>query len=66
VQEQTEGVGQKTMAAEAVGAKAVLEFLDAVFALTAIVVKGKDLGSAAGTVGDEKAPVGSGAMCSAL
>ena len=60
MQEQTEGVGQKTMAAEPVGTEAVLELLDAVLALAAIVVKGKDLGSTAGTVSDEEAEVGSG------
>ena len=37
IQEQAEGVGQKTVTAEPVGAKAILEFLDAVLALAAIV-----------------------------
>ncbi len=59
MQEQTEGVGQKTMAAEPVGTEAVLELLDAVLALAAIVVKRKDLGSVAGAVSDEEAEVGS-------
>ena len=38
VEEQAEGVGQKAVAAEAVGAEAVFEFFDAVLALAAIVV----------------------------
>ena len=60
MQEQAEGVGQKAVTAEPVGAKAILELLDAVLALATIVVKGKDLGSTASTVGDEEAEVGSG------
>jgi len=36
--------------AEPVGVKAVLELLDAVLALATIVIKGKDLASATGTV----------------
>ena len=40
VQEQAEGIGQKAVAAQAVGAEAVLEFLDAVLALAPVVVKG--------------------------
>ena len=46
VQEQAEGVGQKAVTAQAVGAKAVLELLDAVLALAAIVVESEDLGGA--------------------
>jgi len=60
IQQQAEGVGQKAMAAQAVGAKTVFEFLDAVLALPAIVVEGEDLGSATGTVGDEETQVGAG------
>ena len=60
VEQQTEGVGQKTVAAEPVGAEAILELLDAVLALAAIVVKGKDLRRPAGTVGDDEAQVDSG------
>jgi len=45
VQQQTEGVGQEAMTTQAVGAEAVLEFLDAVLALAAVVVKGKHLPS---------------------
>ena len=44
VQEQSEGVGQKAVTAQAVGAKAVLELLDAVLALAAIVVESEDFG----------------------
>src|SRR5512146_1331147 len=58
VQQQAEGVGQEAVAAQAVGTEAVLEFLDAVLALAAIVVEGKDFGSATGAVGDHKAQVG--------
>ena len=60
MQEQTKGVGQEAVTAEPIGMKAVLELLDAVFAFAAIVVKGKDLSSTAGTVSDEEAQVGSG------
>ena len=60
VQQQREDVRQKAVKAELVGVKAVLELLDAVLALAAIVIKGKDLGSAASTVGDEEAQVSSG------
>ncbi len=59
MQEQPEGIGQKAVAAEPISAKAILELLDAVLALATIVVKRKDLGSAAGTVGDEEAEIGS-------
>ena len=58
IQEQAEGIGQEAVTAEPVGVKAVFELLDAVFAFAAIVVKGKDLGSAASTVGDEETKVG--------
>src|SRR6266700_2454621 len=60
MQQQAEGVGQETVTAQAVGAEAVLEFLDAVLALAAVVVESKDLGSATGAVGNQKAQVGSG------
>ena len=59
MQEQAEGVGQKTMTAQAVGAKAVFEFFDAIFALAAIVVESEDFGSRSIAVGDEEAQVGS-------
>ena len=60
VQEQAEGVGQKAVTAQAVGAKAVLELLDAVLALAAIVVESEDFGGASGAVGNHEAQVGSG------
>src|ERR1035441_10746215 len=41
VQEQAEGVGQKAVTAQAIGAKAVLELFDAILALPAIVVDRK-------------------------
>ena len=58
IQQQAEGVGQKAMAAQAVGAKTVLEFLDAVLALAAIVVEGEDLRRATGAVGHHETQVG--------
>src|SRR6202043_1083207 len=61
MQEQTEGVGQEAVTAEPVGVKAVLELLDAVFALAPVVVKDEDLASVAGTVGDEEAQISSSA-----
>ena len=60
VHEQAEGVGQETMAAQAIATESILEFLDAVLALATIVVEGKDLRGAAGAVGDEETQVGSG------
>src|SRR5207244_3306965 len=60
VQEQSEGVGQKAMTAQAVGAKAVLELLDAVLALAAIVVESEDFGGTSGAVRNHEAQVGSG------
>jgi hypothetical protein len=59
MQEQAEGVGQKAVAAQAVGAETVLEFFDAVFTFTAVVVKSEDLGSSARDIGDHEAQVGS-------
>ena len=60
VQEQAESIGQEAMATEAVGAESVFKFLDAVLALAAIVVEGKDLTGTPGAVGHDKAQVGSG------
>src|SRR5271157_3134605 len=59
VQQQAKGVSQKTVAAQAIGAKAILEFFDAVLALPAIVVEGEDLGSTAGAVSNQEEQVGS-------
>jgi len=55
VQEQAESVSQEAMAAQAVGTETVLELLDAVLALAAIVVESKDLGTAARAVGNQEA-----------
>src|ERR1019366_4726239 len=55
-----EGVGQKAVAAEAVGAEAVFEFFDAVLALAAVVVESEDFGGRSGTAGHDEAQVGSG------
>ena len=60
MQEQTEGIGQKTMAAEPISAEAVLELLDAVLALAAIVVESEDFGGTSGAVRNHEAQVGSG------
>jgi len=60
VQEQAEGVGQEAVTAQAVGAEAVLELLDAVLALAAIVVESEDLGGPASAVSHHEAQVGSG------
>jgi hypothetical protein len=46
--------------AQAVGAKAVLKFLDAIRALSAIVAESEDLRGRSVAVGDQKAQVGSG------
>src|SRR3989475_10524696 len=58
VQEKAEGIGQETMKAQAVGAEAVLELLDAVLTLAAMVVENEDLGGATGAVGNHEAQVG--------
>ncbi len=47
------------MTAQAVGAKPVFEFFDAIFALAAIVVESEDCGGRTGAVGDEEAQIGS-------
>jgi hypothetical protein len=43
-QEQGKGVGQKAVTAQAVNAKAVFKLLDAILALSVIVVESEDLG----------------------
>ena len=58
MQEQAEGIGQETVAAQPVSAEAILKLLDTVLALAAIVVKSKDFGGATGAVGDQEAQVG--------
>jgi hypothetical protein len=60
VQEQAEGIGPKAVTAQAVGAEAILELLDAILALAAIVVESEDLRGRSGAVGNEEAQVGSG------
>src|SRR6266702_4265187 len=60
MQQQAEGVGQETVATQTVGAKAILELLDAVLAFPTVIVEGEDFRSATGTVGNQKAQVGSG------
>ena len=59
VQQQAEGVGQEAVTAQAVGAETVLELLDAVLTLAAIVVESEDLRGTTGSIGDEKAQIGS-------
>src|SRR5664279_4034475 len=53
VQQQTKGVGQKTLAAQTVGGKAVLEFGNAVFTLSPVLIEVEDLRGGARTVGDD-------------
>ena len=48
------------MAAQAVGAEAILELLDAVLTLAAIIVESEDLGGATGAVSNYEAQVGTG------
>jgi hypothetical protein len=60
VQEQAKRVGQEAMTAEPVGTEAVLELLNPVLTFSALVVEAKDLGTAAGTVGDQEAKIGTG------
>src|SRR5213593_1683763 len=60
MQEQAEGVGQEAVTAQAVGAEAVLKFLDAILTLAAVVVEGEDRGGTTGAVGNHEAQVGSG------
>jgi hypothetical protein len=60
VQQQAEGIGQKAVTTEAVGAKAVFKFFDAVLALAAVVVEGEDFLSASGAVSNDEAQVRSG------
>jgi hypothetical protein len=57
---QAEGVGQKAMTAQAVGAEAVFEFLNAVLALAAMVVESEDFGGTSGAVSNHEAQVGAG------
>jgi len=59
VQQQAEGIGEEVVTALAVGAEAVLELLDAVLALTTVVVESENLRRAACAVGDEETQVGS-------
>src|SRR5438132_9095558 len=60
VQQQAKSIGQEAVTAQAVGAEAVLELLDAVLALAAIVVESEDLGGPASAVSHHEAQVGSG------
>jgi hypothetical protein len=60
VEEQAKSVGQEAMTAEPVGMEAVLELLNPVLAFSALVVEAKDLGTAARTIGDQEAKIGTG------
>src|SRR5215470_16825701 len=59
MQQQAEGVGQKAVTAQAVGAETVLEFFNAVLTFTAVVVKSEDLGSSASDIGDQETQIAS-------
>src|SRR5436309_11932329 len=60
MQEQAKSVGQEAVTAQAVGAEAVLKFLDAILTLAAVVVEGEDRGGTTGAVRNHEAQVGSG------
>src|SRR5438128_1258018 len=60
VQQQAKSIGQEAVTAQAVGAETVLELLDAVLTLAAVVVESEDLGGTSGAVGNHEAQVGSG------
>ena len=66
MQQQAEGVSQKAMTAQAVGAKTILELFDAVLALAAIVIESEDLGGTPGAIGTLKRKLVPVAECSAL
>ena len=66
VQQQAEGVSQKAMTAQAVGAKTVFEFLDAVLAFAAIVVEGEDFGGSRARLVITKRRLVPVVVCSAL
>ena len=53
-------MARKRWQTQAVGAEAVLELLDAVLTLAAIVVESEDLRGTAGAVGNHEAQIGSG------
>jgi hypothetical protein len=59
VPEQAEDVGQEAVTTQAVGAETVLELLDAVLTLAAIVVESEGLRGPTGAVGNQEAQVGS-------
>jgi hypothetical protein len=60
VQQQAEGISLEAVTAQAVGTETVLELLDAVLTLAAIVVESEDLRGPTRAVGDEEAQIGSG------
>ena len=66
VQQKAEGVGQEAVTAQAVGAETVLELLDAVLTLAAIVVESEDLRGMTGVVVIKKRRLVPTAVCSAL
>src|SRR5664280_1166190 len=53
VQQQTKGIGQEAGTAQTVGGKAVLEFGNAVFTLSPVLIEVEDLRGGARTVGDD-------------
>ena len=52
VQQQAKRIGQEAVTAQAVGGETVLEFLDAVFAFAAPVVKVENVFGPSGAIGD--------------
>src|SRR5664279_3880026 len=53
VQQQTKGIGQEAGTAQTVGGKSVLEFGNAVFTLSPVLIEVEDLRGGARTVGDD-------------
>jgi hypothetical protein len=66
VQEQAEGIGPKAVTAQAVGAEAILELLDAILALAAIVVESEDLRGSPAQLVTRKRRLVPAVECSAL
>ena len=59
MQQQAESISAEAVAAQTISGKTILEFLNTVLALPAIVIEGKNRTAATFQVGDQKAHVGS-------
>lgn len=60
MQPQAEGIGHEAVTDQAVGAETVLELLDAILTLAAIILESEDLRGTTGAVGNHKAEIASG------